>query len=315
MENSTHKVAHIWYDANEKRVLSTLFGSSPMKLVQMHESKVETYNDILFLLKEEYDVILLHLSHPNCLALKIGELSKTNSIKTKIVLLSTTSVPSHILNTVFDGHISKRENLHLAVDMVEDVINNPKKDTSSVADIRNAIYEIIQQEDVLKKDIRKTLGIRMGEIRTEHYEDTCMKAGNENKKEKCDVFISYSNVDQEIASEIRDLLNKENITTFLATDNLISGDSWMNKIKDYISASKIILLLLSPGSIKSKWVFIEAGAGWALDKILIPCTIHIDNSDLPELLTSIQIHSLSTEKSKKELINKISYYLSCDENS
>ena len=66
------------------------------------------------------------------------------------------------------------------------------------------------------------------------------------------VFISYSNVDREIAEKIADILKNEGVEYFFGEKNIQWGNDIKNIINDTL-ANRITheIVILSPASIKS----------------------------------------------------------------
>lgn len=97
------------------------------------------------------------------------------------------------------------------------------------------------------------------------------------------IFISHSSKDEELIKklEIIEALKQagfENI--FLDFDEkkgIKLGEKWEEKIKKEIKKSHIVILLLSPNWIKSKWCFAEFKIAQTLGKTILP--VIIDNTN------------------------------------
>ena len=89
------------------------------------------------------------------------------------------------------------------------------------------------------------------------------------------VFISYSNVDREIAEKIADILKNEGVEYFFGEKNIQWGNDIKNIINDTL-ANRITheIVILSPASIKSQWVAYEIGFATAKDVIILPFLTH-----------------------------------------
>ena len=68
------------------------------------------------------------------------------------------------------------------------------------------------------------------------------------------VFISYSNEDRELAKKITDRLLETNIQVWYDGYEMGIGDSLSDQVKDVLTASDYILILISSNSINSKWI-------------------------------------------------------------
>lgn len=87
-------------------------------------------------------------------------------------------------------------------------------------------------------------------------------------KRKENVFISYNTKDSDIANQIRDMLEKHDISCWIAPESIPAGKNYASVIPDAIENCDVFLLILSQNSQKSVWVPKE------LDKA-INCQRHI----------------------------------------
>lgn len=94
-----------------------------------------------------------------------------------------------------------------------------------------------------------------------------------------DVFISYSAKDDKPVQEIEIKLNNHGISCFLARKEIKSGVRWSNEIRKAIHESQEMCIVCSNNSVESKWVQIEWGAAWALDRIITPLILNDINQD------------------------------------
>jgi hypoxanthine phosphoribosyltransferase len=120
-----------------------------------------------------------------------------------------------------------------------------------------------------------------------------------------DIFLSYSHLDSKIAVELREKFLASGLTCFMAEKSVEVGDQWIHQIREAIRESEIILILITPRSIGSKWVYLEVGAAWMENKRIIPLTQFVDISDLPELIKNLQIKTIETEKDKLNLVHEL----------
>lgn len=72
-------------------------------------------------------------------------------------------------------------------------------------------------------------------------------------KNKCDVFISYSSLDQAIADKVADRLLELGITPWIASRSMKEGP-YAKQIMQGIKDAKVFLVLLSKNSISSEQV-------------------------------------------------------------
>lgn len=120
-----------------------------------------------------------------------------------------------------------------------------------------------------------------------------------------DIFLSYSHFDRNIAFELREKFLASGLTCFMAEKSLEVGDQWINQVREAIRESESILILITPRSVGSKWVYMEVGAAWMESKKIIPLTQFVDVSDLPELIKNLQARSIETESEKLNLVYEL----------
>lgn len=120
-----------------------------------------------------------------------------------------------------------------------------------------------------------------------------------------DVFISYSTEDSKLADEIRSLFDDQELRCFFAEKDIHSGKRWREEIRKSMSSSRVVVLLLTPNSVNSKWVMCEAGAFWALQKPIVPAYMFINLGDIPELITEYQCRKIETTQQKNDFVNEV----------
>ena len=115
--------------------------------------------------------------------------------------------------------------------------------------------------------------------------------------EAFDVFLSYSSLDKDEAREIDSAVRQKSKTCFLAEKTLKPGDLFKDKIRDALTGSRQVWILVSPKSIKSDWVQREVAAAWALKKRIVPILLRCSSADLPEILSdthAIDFHKVAS---------------------
>jgi len=120
-----------------------------------------------------------------------------------------------------------------------------------------------------------------------------------------DVFISYSHKDEELAKELRQLLEGKGLKCFVSGMDIPSGDPWAETIRDALKGSQELLLVITTDSIRSKWVMCEGGAGWALGKPMVPALLKIEPDSLPEPIKRHQARKIETTAQKESLAKEI----------
>lgn len=125
------------------------------------------------------------------------------------------------------------------------------------------------------------------------------------KYEKYDVFLSFSKYDRHIAEEIANMIKSVGLNCFMSCKDLAAGAKWVPKIKEALINSDKILILLTPRSIKSKWILMETGAAWMCGKDLIPIIQFVDPEQLADIIKEHQTKVVETYAQKESLVNEL----------
>jgi len=121
---------------------------------------------------------------------------------------------------------------------------------------------------------------------------------------KYNIFLSYSHLDRSLALELAHKFSASGLKCFLSEKDLSSGDEWVKKIRESIKESERVMLLITPRSVKSPWIFIEAGAAWMENKPIIPLVQFVDVGELPEIIKGVQFKNIETEVAKLDLVHE-----------
>jgi len=127
-----------------------------------------------------------------------------------------------------------------------------------------------------------------------------------------DVFISYASRDRHIATELRDNLSKQNVEAFMSEKTIAAGDAWTEQVRRALIASKLIVIVLTPNSLESQWVMAEAGAGWALQKKVLPLRMLVDAANVPIVISQFQMRRFETETEKRQFVEEVVEQLNRD---
>ncbi|MEW5895521.1 MAG: toll/interleukin-1 receptor domain-containing protein [Candidatus Omnitrophota bacterium] len=312
------KIAYVYHLDEEKRIVTALLRNEKPEwtLVEIEENALDTLASAINLIKSGFDAIVIHLSVPKCLALKMAELCRTENHSTKIIILSGTRTNAQLMNELFDGFVRKPYELPRIVDIINDCLQQPAK-TLSYKEVKKNILKIIEQDAVLQEQIKRALGIRYKyDYSFDDYNltverdiafDNSMRPGTFGYD---DIFISYSEKDERLAEEFLNLFSEKNIACFMAKKSISSGFDWETAIKERLKHSKEVVLLLTPNSIQSQWVLLEAGAAWVMDKPLTPCVFFADINQLPSVITKKQAKNIQTNADKLQIVNEIAARIS-----
>lgn len=88
------------------------------------------------------------------------------------------------------------------------------------------------------------------------------------------VFISYSHTDAGFVEKIAGILSDLNIQYFRGIKNINWGEAIPSRVNEELRKSIAILVVISPGSLRSQWVPYEIGQASALGKRVLPFLTH-----------------------------------------
>lgn len=123
-------------------------------------------------------------------------------------------------------------------------------------------------------------------------------------------FLSYAEQDNKIAKKISSDLTDHGVKIWFDQQEILVGDSLIERIKEGINRADYLLVLLSKNSNQSNWVRQEIGVAFERFKneettAIIP--IQIDDTPVPEKFQNIRYVSLSSgyENAINEIIQRI----------
>ena len=88
-----------------------------------------------------------------------------------------------------------------------------------------------------------------------------------------DVFVSYSAVDKAAADAVVAGLEQDGLRCWIAPRDVLAGTSWGEAIVDAIEAARVMVLILSDNSNRSKQVLREVERAVASETIILPFRI------------------------------------------
>ncbi len=92
-----------------------------------------------------------------------------------------------------------------------------------------------------------------------------------------DVFVSYSQHDKPVADAVVARLEQAGIRCWMAPRDVLAGTSWGDAIVDAIAASRVMVVVLSGSSNRSRQVIREVERAVASDVVILP--FHVENVD------------------------------------
>jgi len=133
-----------------------------------------------------------------------------------------------------------------------------------------------------------------------------------------DIFISFIH-EEEYASALQLLLAfviEGHHRPFMSSDkfHVYAGERWIERIMAELAQAKVVLLMLSPTSVKRPWVNFEAGAAWTRAITTIPvCIRGLKKGDLPKPYSSLQAVDLGTLSEHLYLVRSIAHHLGIED--
>lgn len=126
------------------------------------------------------------------------------------------------------------------------------------------------------------------------------------------VFISYSHKDSDLAKQITSELINEGLEAWNAETEILPGDNWAEKVSDALKDSDAMVVLLTPESLKSKWIQWEiqyALGNNSYNRRVIPVLVgseeNISLESVPWILRKLQMIRLSKPEQAEEEISQI----------
>lgn len=86
------------------------------------------------------------------------------------------------------------------------------------------------------------------------------------------IFLSHSDKDKNIASELKSKLSKHGLSVFLAHEDIDMGSDWVSRLYEEIQSSKIFIMLLTKNYHSSSYTDQETGIAINCKTILPICT-------------------------------------------
>jgi hypothetical protein len=87
------------------------------------------------------------------------------------------------------------------------------------------------------------------------------------------VFISYAHEDRSVIDHIQSRLDAAGYAVWIDRESITGGELWRTRIVEAIESSNVFLLMLSPNSVKSKYVLQELNIADGERKPILPVVI------------------------------------------
>ena len=100
------------------------------------------------------------------------------------------------------------------------------------------------------------------------------------------IFISYSHTDSTTADEIVATLDSLGIRSFRDVKNIEWREPISTKVREGLQSASALIVIISPGSLKSQWVAYEVGYGTGTNKRVFPYLTH-PALDMPGFMSDL----------------------------
>ena len=108
------------------------------------------------------------------------------------------------------------------------------------------------------------------------------------------IFFSHSSRDEATLSRLKDLFVERTggaVEVFLSSDgsSIPFGRNWVRSIQDALERAQIMMVFLTPNSLRSNWIFFESGFAYSKDVRVVPIGIMgVDLSKVPPPMSLLQ---------------------------
>lgn len=110
------------------------------------------------------------------------------------------------------------------------------------------------------------------------------------------IFISYSSIDREFALWLKDEFRKDNYSLWRDGDRIEAGSEWRTQLEKGLETCRLMIVLLSPDSIKSDYVADEIEAFINEGKSIFP--VKIRPCQIPEYLSKWQVVDATEDRDR-----------------
>lgn len=161
------------------------------------------------ILKDGHDAILLHLSKPPCLALKLAELAHHERLQTRVLVISKTDADPDAIMTLFDGHIHPERDIAGLVTRIEKLLGETPNRSRSTSEIESSIVRILNTDSVFQHQFRQAFHVlyrdpfTVGDYHQFATAHLSPRAIDHRTRLRGRVFISYSSDIQDSAMYLR----------------------------------------------------------------------------------------------------------------
>lgn len=122
------------------------------------------------------------------------------------------------------------------------------------------------------------------------------------------VFFSHSSADKEVLLKLKALFCEKTggtIDVFLSSDgqSIPLGKNWVHRVQEALDEAKIMVVFLTPNSLRSSWIYFEAGYAYSKNIRVVPVGfLGADISSVAPPISLLQGFNIETKDSLDNLI-------------
>ena len=122
------------------------------------------------------------------------------------------------------------------------------------------------------------------------------------------VFFSHSSRDQSELGRLKDLFVQKtggSIDVFLSSDgqSIPLGRNWVHRIQEALEHANLMVVFVTPTSLRSSWLFFESGFAYSKKIRVVPVGfLGVDLANLPPPLSLLQGFNITSEAGLNNLI-------------
>lgn len=122
------------------------------------------------------------------------------------------------------------------------------------------------------------------------------------------IFFSHSSADKEVLLKLKELFCEKTggtIEVFLSSDgqSIPLGRNWVHRVQEALDEAKIMVVFLTPNSLRSSWIYFEAGYAYSKDIRVVPVGfLGADISSVAPPISLLQGFNIESKDSLDNLI-------------
>lgn len=122
------------------------------------------------------------------------------------------------------------------------------------------------------------------------------------------IFFSHSSIDKDVLLKLKELFIKKTggtIDVFLSSDgqSIPFGKNWVHRVEEALEEASLMVVFLTPSSLKSNWIYFESGFVYSRKIKVVPVGfLGVDLSLIPPPLNLLQGFNISNHDGLDNLI-------------